>query len=41
MKLRSARLGVDTKHLLQGSAIDRSQPLQFRLDGRVIHGFVG
>jgi len=41
MKLRSARLGADTKHLLQGSVINRSQPLQFRLDGRVIPGFAG
>ena len=41
MKLTSARLGTDTPHLLHGSAIDRSRPLQFGLDGRVITGFVG
>ncbi|SEP76526.1 sarcosine oxidase subunit alpha [Devosia sp. YR412] len=39
MKLHSARLG--TGHLLSGSAIDRSRPIQFRLDRRVIHGFAG
>ena len=41
MKLRSARLGTDTQHLLQGGAIDRSKPLRFRLNGRQIEGFVG
>ena len=35
------RLGTDKAHLFQGGAIDRSRPLQFRLDGRTISGFVG
>lgn len=41
MKLISARLGIETPHLLQGSAIDRRRPLQFKLDRRVISGFAG
>ena len=41
MKGQPNRLGADRQHHLQGSAIDRSQPLQFRLDGRVISGFAG
>lgn len=35
------RLGTEADHLLQGSAIDRSRPLRFRLNGREISGFVG
>src|SRR5690606_29985989 len=31
----------DAGHLLQGSAIDRTQPLQFRFNGHSISGFVG
>lgn len=41
MSQRSARLGKATKHLLQGSAIDRGRPLRFRLDGRPFEGFAG
>ncbi|MBU2367320.1 MAG: (2Fe-2S)-binding protein, partial [Alphaproteobacteria bacterium] len=35
------RLGTEADHLLQGSAIDRSRPLRFRLNGREVSGFVG
>lgn len=35
------RLGIERDHLLQGSAIERSQPLNFRLNGREISGFAG
>lgn len=35
------RLGSDRQHQFQGSAIDRTRPLQFRLDGREISGFAG
>ena len=35
------RLGTDRQHQFHGSAIDRTRPLQFRLDGRVISGFAG
>ncbi|MHA6691540.1 FAD-dependent oxidoreductase [Devosia sp. A449] len=35
------RLGTDANHLLQGSVIDRTRPLQFRLNGRSIAGFAG
>ena len=41
MKGQPNRLGIDPPHHLQGSAIDRTRPLQFRLDGRVISGFAG
>ncbi len=41
MKALSNRLGTDHQHHLQGSVIDRSRPLQFRLDGRVVSGFAG
>lgn len=41
MKGQPNRLGIDRQHHLQGSAIDRSRPLQFRLDGRVVSGFAG
>lgn len=41
MRLRPARLGTEEQHRLQGSAIDRSRPLRFRLNGRQIEGFVG
>ncbi|KKB86624.1 hypothetical protein VW29_01265 [Devosia limi DSM 17137] len=34
------RLDTADRHL-QGSAIDRSKPLRFRLDGRTINGFAG
>ena len=33
MKVQPNRLGIDRQHHLQGSAIDRDRPLQFRLDG--------
>ena len=41
MKSQPNRLGTDRQHHLQGSAIDRSRPLQFRLDGRLVSGFAG
>jgi sarcosine oxidase subunit alpha len=41
MKDQPNRLGGDRQHHLLGSAIDRSQALQFRLDGRRVSGFVG
>lgn len=41
MKGQPNRLGTDRQHHLQGSAIDRDVPLQFRLDGRTISGFAG
>lgn len=41
MKVQPNRLGIDRQHHLQGSAIDRDRPLQFRLDGRVISSFAG
>ena len=41
MTLQDARLRTDTAHALQGSAVDRSRPLQFRLDGRTYSGFAG
>ena len=41
MKSQPNRLSTDRQHHLQGSAIDRTQPLQFRLDGRTISGFAG
>ena len=41
MKSQPNRLGTDRQHHLQGGVIDRSRPLQFRLDGRLISGFAG
>lgn len=41
MKGQPNRLGIDQQHHLQGSAIDRARPLQFRLDGRIVSGFAG
>ncbi|MEO5806040.1 FAD-dependent oxidoreductase [Devosia sp.] len=41
MKYQPHRLGVETPHLLGGSAIDRARPLRFKLNGRTIHGFAG
>lgn len=41
MKGQPNRLDVDRQHQLQGSAIDRNRPLQFRLDGRIVTGFAG
>lgn len=41
MKNQPNRLGTDRRHHLQGSAIDRSRPLRFRLDGRLVSGFAG
>lgn len=41
MKGQPHRLAAETGKLLAGSAIDRSRPLRFRLDGRVIQGFEG
>jgi sarcosine oxidase subunit alpha len=35
------RLGTSSEHAFHGQAIDRDRPLQFRLDGRLIHGFAG
>ncbi len=41
MKGQPNRLGAGRQHALQGSAIDRSKPLKFRLDDRTICGFAG
>lgn len=41
MKGQPNRLGTDQQHPLQGSAIDRARPLQFRIDGRLVSGLVG
>lgn len=41
MKGQPNRLGVTPQHHLQGSVVDRSRPLQFRLDGRLVSGFAG
>jgi len=41
MKGQPHRLGAGQPHHLHGTAIDRSRPLQFRLDGRPISGFAG
>lgn len=35
------RLAVTTRHQFAGSLIDRSKPLKFRLDGRIIEAFAG
>lgn len=36
-----SRLAGSSQHLFPGAAIERSRPLSFRLDGRIIHGFAG
>ncbi|MGV8832842.1 MAG: FAD-dependent oxidoreductase [Devosia sp.] len=41
MRGQPNRLAAETAGPFSGSAIDRSKPLQFRLDGRTINGFVG
>ncbi|WP_156460249.1 FAD-dependent oxidoreductase [Devosia sp. Root635] len=41
MRSQPGRLGIERQHHLQGSAIDRDRPLQFRLDGRIVSGFAG
>ena len=41
MKGQPNRLGVTPQHHLQGSVVDRSRPLQFQLDGRLVSGFAG
>lgn len=41
MKGQPNRLVADAGRHLVGAAIDRSRPLQFSLDGRIIHGFAG
>ena len=41
MRGQPNRLAAETSGPFSGSAIDRSQPLQFRLDGRLINGFAG
>lgn len=41
MKNQPNRLQVDQAHAFAGSAIDRSRPLHFRLNGHVIEGFAG
>ena len=41
MKRQPHRLTASGEHQLAGHAIDRSVPVQFRLDGRTIHGFAG
>lgn len=35
------RMPADAPHGWNGSAIDRSRPLRFRLNGRLLHGFAG
>lgn len=41
MKGQPNRLGTDRQHAFQGIEINRSKPLKFRLDGRIISGFAG
>ncbi|MGB3336846.1 MAG: FAD-dependent oxidoreductase [Devosia sp.] len=41
MKSQPARLGTNSQHHLQGSAIDRTRPLRFRLDGRLVSALAG
>lgn len=41
MKHQPNRLALDPAHTFSGSAIDRSRPLRFRLNGHVIEGFEG
>src|SRR5688572_25721160 len=41
MKAQANRLPADAKHGLGGAAIDRNQPLSFRLNGRRFEAFAG
>lgn len=41
MKNQPHRLPTDARHGLGGSALDRSKPLRFRLNGREVDGFSG
>ena len=41
MKGQPNRLTAEASRHLAGAAIDRNCPLQFSLDGRIIHGFAG
>lgn len=41
MKHQPNRLAAETPHAFAGASIDRATPLKFRLNGRVIPGFVG
>jgi sarcosine oxidase subunit alpha len=41
VKNQPHRLAVDPGHAFAGTAIDRSRPLRFRLNGHVIEGFEG
>lgn len=41
MRPQVNRLPADAARGFSGSAIDRSQPLRFRLDGRIVSGFAG
>ncbi|QQR37935.1 FAD-dependent oxidoreductase [Devosia rhizoryzae] len=41
MRPQHNRLPADTRRGFAGSAIDRSRPLQFHLDGRQVSGFAG
>lgn len=41
MRSKPHRLEADSHHQLQGRAIDRTQPLQFQIDGRTVSGFAG
>lgn len=41
MTVQMSRLSTDAHHVFHGSALDRSKPLRFRLDGRLITGFAG
>lgn len=41
MTAKANRLGAESPRGFAGSWIDRSRPLQFRLDGRVVSGFAG
>ena len=41
MKGQPNRLAAGPSRHLTGAAIDRNQPLEFTLDGRIIHGFAG
>ncbi len=41
MKRQPFRLAADTAGPFRGTAIDRSKPIRFRLDGRSIEGFAG
>lgn len=38
---RSYRLPYDAKALFSGSEINRGRPIKFRLENRIIHGYVG